>query len=90
MNIKNKNHHSYYFSLITLLIVSAVVVMLSIGNRELQLIIFILTAIFYVLLGILHHLFDHNLSSKIVTEYVLIGALGISIVFFIYMGGKGI
>ena len=42
---------------------------------------------FYMILGILHHFVNHELTAKIMVEYILIGALGISIVFFIIVGG---
>lgn len=87
---KIQNHFGYYISLIAILLMSAVLVVLTMGNKELQMIIFILTTIFYVIWGILHHLLNHDLSSKIVIEYILIGALGISIIFFVFMGGRGI
>ncbi|PIP74848.1 MAG: hypothetical protein CO135_02975 [Candidatus Levybacteria bacterium CG_4_9_14_3_um_filter_35_16] len=90
MNKKNQNHLGYYISLIAIIIMSAVLVILNMGNKELQIIIFILTTIFYIIWGILHHLLNHELSSKIIIEYILIGAVGISIIFFVFMGGRSI
>jgi len=90
MNKKNQNHLGYYISLIAIIIMSAVLVILNMGNKELQIIIFILTTIFYIIWGILHHLLNHDLSSKIVIEYILIGTVGISIIFFVFMGGRSI
>ena len=85
-----KNHFGYYVSLVAILVMAAVLLILNIGNKELQMTIFIGTAVFYVIWGILHHFFNHDLSSKIAMEYILFGALGISIVFFVFMAGKGI
>jgi hypothetical protein len=88
--MKNKNHFWYYTSLVVILLMSALLLMLNLGNKELQIIIFTVTAVFYVAWGILHHLLNHDLSFKIVLEYVLFAALGISLIFFVFMGGKGI
>jgi len=49
--------------------------------------IILLCGIFYVVIGIIHHLLAHDISSKIVLEYVLMATLGISIVFFLLKGG---
>jgi len=87
---KIQNHLGYYISLIAMLALSLLLAILASGNKDLQITIFILTAIFYVIWGILHHLLNHDLTSKIVIEYVLIGALGISTIFFVFMGGKGV
>jgi hypothetical protein len=85
-----QNHLGYYISLIAILIMSVVLMILANGNRELQMIIFTITAVCYVIWGILHHLFNHDLSLKIVLEYILIAALGVSVIFFVFMGGKGV
>jgi hypothetical protein len=90
MNKKIKNHFWYYISLLLILIMSAVLLILNMGNKELQMLIFVATTLFYVIWGILHHILNHDLSPKIVIEYVLIGALGISAIFFVFMGGKGV
>jgi hypothetical protein len=84
---KFKKHLGYYISLITILSFGLILILLKSSNIKAQTIIVFLTVFFYVLWGILHHLINHELTLKIVIEYVLIGALGISILFFMLMGG---
>lgn len=84
---KFKKHIGYYLSLLTILIFGLILTFLAAPNIQLQIIIILLTTFFYVLWGIFHHLINHELSSKIMVEYVLIGALGVSILFFLIMGG---
>lgn len=84
---KFKKHLGYYLSLSLILLLGLFLVFLATPNIKLQTIIILLTIFFYVLWGILHHFINHELTPKIVVEYVLIGILGISILFFIYMGG---
>ena len=90
MNNKLFKHLSYYLTLITIFIVGFILSILSYPNLNLEILVIILTIITYVIWGVLHHHLDHQLSKKILIEYIMIGVLGISIVFFIFMGGVGI
>lgn len=83
-------HINYYLTLISIFVVGFVLSLLSYPNLNLEILIIIATIIFYVAWGILHHKLDHQLTNKILIEYILIGLLGLSIVFFIFMGGVGI
>ena len=82
-----KKHLGYYLSLITILVLGLVLVLLASPNIDLQVIITLLTVFFYILWGLFHHLTNHELTAKIVIEYVLVGVLGVSILFFLLMGG---
>ena len=82
-----KKHMGYYLSLITILVLGLVLVLLASPNIDLQVIITLLTVFFYILWGLFHHLTNHELTVKIVIEYVLVGVLGVSILFFLLMGG---
>lgn len=84
---KFKKHLGYYISLSTILLLGLVLTFLATPNIQLQIIIILLTIFFYMVWGILHHLINHELTGKIMVEYVLIGTLGISILFFLLMGG---
>lgn len=84
---KFKKHLGYYLSLLIILSFGLLLTFLAIPNIQLQIIIILLTTFFYVLWGIFHHLINHELTSKIMVEYVLIGVLGVSILFFLIMGG---
>lgn len=82
-----KKHLGYYLSLITILVLGLALVLLASPNIDLQVIITLLTVFFYILWGLFHHLTNHELTAKIVIEYVLVGVLGVSILFFLLMGG---
>ncbi len=83
------SHVGYYVSLIAILLFGFILASLS-SDKHLQMVIVILTALFYVIWGILHHLINHDLTAKIVVEYILIGSLGLAAVFFLLKGGLGI
>ncbi len=84
---KLKKHFGYYLSLSAILLLGLVLIVLTGPNPKSQSLVILLTVFFYVLWGILHHLINHELTHRIVVEYVLIGALGLSIMFFMMMGG---
>jgi hypothetical protein len=84
---KLQKHLGYYLSLSAILILGLALILLTSPNLKLQSFVILLTVFFYILWGILHHLINHELSLRIVIEYVLIGALGLSILFFMMMGG---
>jgi hypothetical protein len=87
MKEKISKHLAYYISLITVLTLGLILIFFTRPNIVLQALVILLTVVFYVLWGILHHLVNHELSLRIVVEYILIGALGISILFFMLTGG---
>lgn len=87
MHKKLKKHTGYYFSLFIILMLGLLLTFLATPNFMFQTIVILMTIFFYVLWGILHHLINHELTVKIVIEYILIGLLGVSILFFARMGG---
>jgi len=87
MHEKIRNHLAYYISLIIMLSLGLVLIFLTRPNIVIQGLAILLTVFFYVLWGILHHFINHQLTLRIVVEYILIGALGISILFFMLTGG---
>jgi hypothetical protein len=87
MFAKLKKHLGYYLSLLAILLLGIVLVILTSPNIKTQGLVISLTVFFYILWGILHHLINHELSIRIVIEYVLIGALGLAVLFFMTMGG---
>ncbi len=87
MNKKFKKHLDYYFSLFLILFSGLLLILISSPNIKMQSIILLLTIVFYVILGLIHHFINHELTPKIMIEYVLIGLLGVSILFFFIMGG---
>jgi len=75
-------HFIYYISLIIILSLSFLLAY-SNSDRDFQIGVIIATTFFYVLWGILHHLMNHDLHTKIVIEYILIGVFGLTIIFFL-------
>lgn len=80
---KINTHIGYYTSLVAILAFGFLLVFLSFSNKGLQIMLVVLTVLSYVSWGIIHHLINHDLYIKIVVEYILIGVLGLTIVFFI-------
>jgi hypothetical protein len=87
MKEKLKKHVGYYVSLIAILSFGLVLIFSTRSNIVMQSFAILLTVTFYIFWGLLHHLINHELSLRIVVEYILIGALGISILFFMLTGG---
>ncbi|MCL5438416.1 MAG: hypothetical protein M1268_00320 [Patescibacteria group bacterium] len=81
-----KKHLGYYISLISLLLLGIFAVSQVSYDKRFQMAVIIITTFFYVIWGILHHKLHHNLNTKIVIEYILIGSLGLTIILFILKG----
>lgn len=79
---KISEHTIYYVSLVAILSLSFLLAYSS-SDRGFQIGVTVATTFFYVLWGILHHLINHDLHAKIVIEYILIGAFGLTIIFFL-------
>lgn len=84
---KFRKHLGYYISLILILSLGLISILLANPNVKTQAVIVFITVFFYVLWGMLHHLINHELTLRIMIEYILIGVLGMSILFFTLMGG---
>ena len=82
MLAKLYKHSLYYASLIAILTLGFLLAYNN-SNKTFQIGVVIATTFFYVLWGIMHHLLNHDLSAKIVIEYILIGAFGLTIIFFL-------
>lgn len=81
-----KKHGHYYISLVLIMLLSVLLIMQTQYGRGFQLLAAVLTAAFYIGWGVLHHFVHHNITAKIMIEYVLIASLGITIVLFIIKG----
>ncbi len=82
--IKKFLKHSYYYlTLFAILILGFLLINTTSFNRELQMIVVFLVFLSYIFWGLLHHVYNHDLNIKIVVEYVLIGTIGIAIVYFL-------
>lgn len=82
MLINLYKHSGYYISLIFILILGFLLAY-STSDRSFQISVAVVTTFLYVLWGIMHHLINHDLTAKIVVEYILIGAFGLTIIFFL-------
>ena len=82
MDYKTKRHFWYYTGLIIVLVSCLVLIFQSLHDLNLVMGVTIFMSVFYVAWAILHHYIHHDVHAKIVVEYVLIGMLGISIVYF--------
>lgn len=85
-----QKHLFYYFSLIIILSLELFVFFKVKNNWNLQVVILGSTVVSYMTWAMLHHYLEHDLSVKIVVEYILIGALGLSILLFAFKGMIGI
>lgn len=56
------------------------------SNRQVQMIVVVLTAFIYIIWGLIHHYLNHDLKTRIVIEYIVVGGLGISVIFFLLKG----
>ncbi|HVF69353.1 MAG TPA: hypothetical protein VNA13_02175 [Xanthomonadales bacterium] len=74
-----KNHFRYYIAFTLVQILGLGLVLLASGNKQIQLYAVFGTTCFYFLFAIVHHLLDHDLTTKIVIEYALIGCLGLAV-----------
>lgn len=83
MKTSFKKHYRYYFSLFIVLFFGILALVNSYYNRQLQILVIVLTSFLYVSLALIHHFLEHDLTAKIVVEYVLIAILGVSAFVFL-------
>ncbi len=83
--MENK-HFEHYLSLLLILSFGALGAIL-IPAKQSQMLIISLTTFLYIGWGIFHHYLNHDLATKIVIEYVLMGSFGMAIMLFIIRGG---
>ncbi len=79
-------HLEHYMSLLVILSFGALGAII-IPEKPIQMLIIALTTLLYVGWGIFHHYLHHDLATKIVIEYVLMGSFGMAIMLFIIRGG---
>ncbi len=80
-----KKHHLYYFSL-GLLFFSGIVTIIIVNQKQIQETLIVFLTLCYVGFGIIHHYIHHDLNVKIMIEYTLVGAIGLSVLLFIIEG----
>ena len=82
----DKKHLYHYGFIVLLFAMGLTVIAIFSPTKQLQMLFVLLIAICYIGWGIVHHAIHHDLTAKIVIEYVLIASLGISIILFILQG----
>lgn len=80
--IRPGKHYLYYLMLLIMEVLIGILIISSRGDRYMQLVYGFSAAIIYVVWGIAHHAINHTLHKKVVIEYFLMGAVGVSILYF--------
>lgn len=78
-----RRHAFYYISLLLIEVIGFILIISANGQKSLQMTYVVLLAGVYIVWGLVHHKLHHDLQSKIVLEYVLMGSLGVTILFFL-------
>lgn len=82
-----KKQHNWYYLFLFLIFVAAVIVISIFNyNKSLQIAILLFVSICYVILGIVHHVTHHTITTRIVIEYIAIAVLGMSVILFVLQG----
>lgn len=85
--VVDRAHVVHYAIIVGLIVLGIAGTTLFSAHKGLQLAWVIGISLFYLFYGILHHYLEHDLTIKIVVEYVLVVALVISL--FMLMKGGG-
>lgn len=72
-------HIAYYLSLIAVLALGLILIAITKNNPQVQMVAIVMTGFLYALWGIAHHALHHDIAAKVVVEYVLIAAIGITL-----------
>jgi hypothetical protein len=78
-----KKHYGYYAGLLIIALGGLFLITRTGVDYQLKMLLIVLITLFYIVWGVLHHYIHHDLTVKIVLEYVLIGSLGITLIFFL-------
>jgi hypothetical protein len=81
----DRQHILHYAIVVGIVSLGVASFILFAANRDVQFVIVIAIALFYLAYGILHHSLEHDLTFKIVVEYTLIALL--VIVLFLFVRG---
>jgi hypothetical protein len=78
-----KYHTGYYLSLGAMMLLCMTLIMKTTNEPRLRVAVICLTSFIYVFWGIAHHIVHHDISLKVVLEYVLIGIIGTVLVLLV-------
>jgi len=76
-----KEHGSHYLVLLLILAVGLVSFIFFQRFPQAQIMSVFLTAVFYVLWGVVHHYLEGDLHLRIILEYAAVGLLGFLVLF---------
>ena len=82
----DKKHRFHYLILLAIVALAVSLTHIFMGNKNAQFIVICAFALVYSVYGILHHSLEHDLTIKIVIEYVLIALLVVSVFLFVRGG----
>lgn len=77
-------HLLYYSIFIGCEFMGLILLLFTAGDKGLQLLVVLSMTLFYLFWTIMHQYIHHNLTFKIVVEYVLIGTLGLALSWFLF------
>lgn len=78
-----KNHWGYYLSLALIQLTGLILTFLLSYSRTLQMTVVVMVTTIYTIWALIHHKMEHDLHATIVIEYIVMGAFGISVAFFL-------
>ena len=79
MLIHLKQHALYYTLLVTFLLLGVGLIVQASYSKTLQITLIVLVSFLYAVVGIIHHFFEHDITAKIVVEYVLTASVGMAV-----------
>lgn len=82
-----KVHLGYYFFLILILFLGVAAISSTLYDKKLQIALVIILSVSYAVLGIVHHRENHDLTLKVMLEYIAISLFAIASIVFLLMGG---
>ncbi|MBI2036480.1 hypothetical protein HYT17_02530 [Candidatus Microgenomates bacterium] len=82
----HKNHLIHYLIILSIIALGIGSVILLSSNKNLQLILVLVVSLFYLCYGIFHHALEHDVTIKIVVEYVLVTLLAVALFIFVRGG----
>lgn len=82
----NRNHTTHYLILFGIILLGFALLTFFSASKSMQLAACFFVAIVYLCYGLLHHWLEHDLTIKIVVEYVLV-ALLVAALFVLIRGG---
>lgn len=85
--VLDRNHIVHYLIILAIVVFGIFGSTLFVADKGVQTVWVIAVAILYLCYGVLHHYLVHDLTAKIVVEYVLVAFLVVSLFVFVRGGG---